>query len=359
VGIATFPGLLHRNPYQRLLYNELAAQGFVLVEQRGLNVGWLWRARRVVRVLHFHWPQGYWRYNRSPKRLFGLLSWVMACAFVGRLLVARALRYRIVWTIHQVYPHEVLSRRLDRFGAVALARLSHLLIVHDAGTSEAAQRELGRSAAKIHVVKHGSFIGVYRPGRPRDRVRAELDIAAHAFVFLCFGELRAYKEVESLLDAFRATNAPGAVLLIAGTIGDERHAAAVRTAAALDPRIIPLLGFVEDDRVAELFGACDAAVLARGDGGTSGALILALSMGLPVVAARTQSYMELTAEGAAGWLFAPGDPASLRDSLERAYSEPKQAHEAKGRSARKVAETLRWPEIGKRTAELIRGLDDR
>ena len=52
-------------------------------------------------------------------------------------------------------------------------------------------------------------------------------------------------------------------------------------AAAADERIKPLLEFIPDERVSELFAASDAAVCPRQDGGTSGALILALSMGVP------------------------------------------------------------------------------
>ena len=54
-----------------------------------------------------------------------------------------------------------------------------------------------------------------------------------------------------------------------------------------------LLEFVPEERVAELFHACDAAVLPTGEAGTSGSLILALSMGLPVVAADVPTTREL------------------------------------------------------------------
>src|SRR5207302_523112 len=75
-------------------------------------------------------------------------------------------------------------------------------------------------------------------------------------------------------------------------------------------------GPVPDDRVSGLHEACDVAVLPRSDGGTSGALVLALSLGLPVVAAAVPAYEELTRRGELGWHFAPGDAASLRAAIE-------------------------------------------
>jgi beta-1,4-mannosyltransferase len=284
--IASFPAPLERNPYQRLLYAQLTAHGFPLVAAGRLRFRWLWQARRSVRFLHFHWPQGYWRYNRSPRRLRRPMSWVTAAVFVARLQAARLLGYRIVWTVHQVYPHEIDGRRLDRLGTRALARASDLLLAHDAGTAEVVRHELGSAARKLEIVPHGSYIGVYPEGRPRAEVRRALGIAEGAFVFLCFGELRAYKEVDSLLRAFRAAALPDAVLVVAGTVVNDEQAAAVRQAAEADARIRPLLEPVPDEGVTELFGAADAAVLTRRDGGTSGALILALSFGVPVVAAR-------------------------------------------------------------------------
>jgi len=38
---------------------------------------------------------------------------------------------------------------------------------------------------------------------------------------------------------------------------------------------------------------------------------VALTLGVPVVAADAPSYRELVGDGAAGWLFRPGDAASL------------------------------------------------
>lgn len=353
--IASFPSVLETNPYQRLLYGALAEHGFALAHDAHLTLDWLRKARGKVGHLHFHWPQPFWRHESGPKRLRGPLSYLKLGLFAVRLAAARLFGYRIVWTVHQVYPHELENERLDRLGALVLARLAHVLIAHDSGTVESAQAELGKPARKVEIVPHGSYVGVYPPGRPRDAVRAELGVPTQGFVFLCFGDLRAYKEVERLLDAFASSSLPHAVLLVAGSVCAEAHGSAVRAAAARDPRLVPLLGFVPEARVSELFGAADAAVIARSDGGTSGSLILALSMGLPVVAARRPVYDELLAGSAAGWLFEPGDTASLRAVLEEAAATPEDERRSKAQAARRQADGLRWPEIAERTAQLLAG----
>jgi beta-1,4-mannosyltransferase len=340
------------NPYLRLLYGHLAAHGFDVVKDPHFSLQWLWRARSTVDFLHFHWPEGLYRYGRGPARLRPLLSWAKLALFAARLAAARLLGYRLVWTIHQVFPHESASSALERRGARLLARASDLLIAHDHWTAAQARSELTRRPKQIAVVPHGSYIGVYPEGRPRSVVRSELSLPQDSFVFLCFGELRAYKEIELLLAAFSSVSLPNARLVVAGNAKTPSIGSAVRTASANDSRVVSMLAFVPEERVAELFHACDAAVLPRGDGGTSGSLVLALSLGLPVVAADLPTVRELTSDGEAGWLFRPHDSSSLQTALERVGSDPSEAR-ARGRCAFEVAEELGWLGIARDLAKLL------
>jgi glycosyltransferase involved in cell wall biosynthesis len=339
------------NPYLELLYDALARHGLDVEQDRApLTVRWLLSARRRVGFLHFHWPQGFYTYSQSRDPVSLLLSWVKLGLFVVRLRVARALGYRLVWTIHQVYPHESPSRRLDRRAGRALSRSCDVLVAHDTWTADAATAELG--AEHVEVVPHGSYVGVYPPGRPRRVVRAELGVPDEAFVFLCFGELRGYKDVDHLVDAFRGTALADSVLVVAGHMKDPRTGEHVASAARQDGRIHWVEGFVPPERVAELYAASDVAVVPRRDGGTSGALILALSLDTPLVAADTPTYRGLTLDGRAAWLFDPRDTASLGVTLEQAASSPGLVAE-KARSAHEAATRLDWARSAEQLASLL------
>ena len=106
--------------------------------------------------------------------------------------------------------------------------------------------------------------------------------------------------------------------------------------------------------MAELFRASDVAVTARNDGGTSAALILALSLGVSVVAAARPAYEELTGGGRAGWHFEPGDVESLADALRSAAADPKE-RVGRARAGLAQARALKWPAIAARTAAVFRG----
>jgi glycosyltransferase involved in cell wall biosynthesis len=338
------------NPYLDLLYGALAREGVPFEPDARLTARWLLGARRRVRWLHVHWPQSLYRFSRGPRALRGVFSWLKLGVFAARLTFARGLGYRLVWTIHQVLPHEGASR-LDLAAAHLLGRRADLLVAHDEETAARAV-EIVRSR-HVAVVPHGSYVGVYRPGEGRAAARVELGIDDER-VALSFGELRGYKDMDVLVDAFAQVQA-GGLLLVAGSPKDKRLAAELGEAAERDSRIRFLPRFVPDERVSDFFAAADVAVVPRGDGGTSGSLILALSFGVPVVAADTATYRELLGDGEAGWLFAPGDPVSLATALDAAFSAPEEELRRRAELAAAQAASLDWDESARRLAALLRG----
>lgn len=352
IGLASFPEPIPENRYQSLLYGSLAPFGIVLVRGARFDLGWLVRNRNTVQVLHFHWPQPYYRVGGARTAASRALSWPKAALFVFRLCAARLLGYRVVWTVHQVVPHD-RPGRVDRLAAAALARSCRLLIAHDEPTARRVRALSPRAGDRLLVVPHGSYVGVYPAGRSRTAVRDELGIPRDAFVFLCFGNIRRYKGVETLLRAFTRLERDDVALLVAGAPLDEGPAEAVRRAAEQDPRIVAIPEFVPDDRVRELFDASDAAVVTRPDGGTSGALVLALSNGLPVVAPRCPAYEALLCSTDAGWLFDAADEASLAAALDEAAAAV-DVRNAKAAAASARAKELSWPRIGARIAAAVR-----
>ena len=349
VGIVSHPAPLAQNPYQRLLYESLAPHGFRIEDDGDFKLGWLIRHRRRVGVVHFHWPWPYVIHRPSPK---GPLTWIKCALFALRLAAARALGYVVVWTVHEVAPLYPQNPRVERIAARILARGSSVLIANDRDTAERAKAELGRAADGIAVIPHPSFESAYAEGRPRAEVRAELGIPEDAFVVLLFGHVSHYKRIEWALDAFSAGAPENAYLVVAGLVIDEPVGEAVRAAAARDERIKAHLGFVPDEQVAELYGAADAALCPRQDGGTSGVIILAFSLGVPAIAARVPSYEAVTGGETAAWLFEPDRPESLAAALAAAAADPAEARR-RGEAGRQLVAPLTWDATGSQTAALL------
>jgi glycosyltransferase involved in cell wall biosynthesis len=181
-------------------------------------------------------------------------------------------------------------------------------------------------------------------------------VAEASMVFLCFGGLRAYKNIDLLLDAFAELATGDVALIIAGLAHDAKIAQRVRKAAAMDPRIKARLELIPASDVPDLFAAADVAVLPRSDGGTSGSLVLALDMGVPVIAAKRPANEAIMLAESAGWLFLPGDVVSLQHSLAAAATDRKALQEKRA-GALHARSMLGWDRHERlRTALAIRGL---
>ena len=222
--------------------------------------------------------------------------------------------------------------------------MAHVLIVHDEHTLDSVRRGVKREAI---VIPHASYAGVYPRSRSRSEVRKRVGVTANEFLFLCFGHVRQYKGLDLLLRAFSGLEQENIVLLIAGMVTDPHVGQLVRKAASTDRRLRLELDFVPDDSVADLFAACDAAVLPRQDGGTSGALVLARSMGVPMVVADSPGYRRIAEDAA--WYFAPNDVTSLTAAL-RAAAEDSDRARTKADLARNLGSRLDFQAMAAATA---------
>lgn len=368
IRLACFPPYSggRQNPYLSLCYEHLAEVGFVVVPRAEFTFGWLRRMRTEVAILHFNWqPDFYYlakrrSYAERAPYLTRLRSLFRLAGFAARLRFARWLGYRIVWTIHEVYPPPTvlrpaaLGRAWDRRGERILARSCDAFVTHQGSLADLASSELGIERDRIRVVPHGAYLGHYKAGRTRLEVREELGIGPHAFVFLAFGSMRPDKSLGSLLEAFRAVREPDAALIVAGRVEDVESLRLLQAAASADRRIKALPGFVPDHGVRELFDASDASVLARGEEWTSGSVILSLSLGVPVVCARLPAHEDAVGERA-GWLFAPGSSAALARALEQAAASSASELNARRLAAAEAARSLpSWEEIGAQLADVMR-----
>jgi glycosyltransferase involved in cell wall biosynthesis len=324
--IAAFPPRLPSNPYCELLYAHVRRLGVDVVSgDSGLR--WLWRARRRVAALHIHWPERHFRPG----------SFGSALGFAARLVAARALGHRIVWTVHNARPHDDGTRGA-RLVHRTLLRLA-TLVVH----CESARAVLGRAGEAAVVVPHGSYVGHYPNHIGRTAARGRLHLEPAARVFVALGQMRPYKGLDDLVRAFEAIEDPHARLIVAG---EPVTASAVPTSA--DPRVRIVPERVGDDDLQMFLNAADVMVLPYRAVLTSGAAMLAFSFGRGVVAPRLGCLAELERSGAA-ILYDPAAPEGLGSALRRALQTDAAAL---GARARRMAAAVSWEAIARRHLSL-------
>ncbi|MGI9822605.1 glycosyl transferase [Agromyces sp. Marseille-Q5079] len=253
-------------------------------------------------VFHVHWPELLIR-RRSAARRF-----LLRRALDVLLLRLRLKRIPLVWTAHNMEPHEQGSagerRSLARFTrAVDLVVRLNPTTVPPAG-------------AEVITVLHGHYrssLSAY-PAAPVEPGR-----------LLYFGIIRPYKGVPHLIDCFTALEGDDLSLRIVG----KPHAGQgeiIEAATLADSRVTARLEFVDDDVVVDEVTRSELIVLPyREQMHNSGVLLAALSLGRPVLVPASPTNQALADEVGPEWIIQyEGDlePGTLRTGLAAARRIP-------------------------------------
>lgn len=338
------------NPYVRLLARALRRlePGAEIREARSVSLAGALAGAGRRRVWHLHWPELLYR---SPRGAVAAVRWAR---FALALACLRATGGRLVYTVHNLDPHEWHHPRLDRWTERLMRAWAHAVHVHDRQAQAEVARRWGRSDAM--VVPHGNYIGAYPHTCSRREARERLGLPQEAFVFLALGGLRPYKGVEELLAAFRALEdqSSRAWLVVAGHAHDPAYARQLAAAVAdlRRARLVP--EHIPDGEVQYYMAAADFAVFPYRRATTSGAAILALSFGVPIVAPALGPFPELLAQGG-GILYPPHRREGLLEALLGALHVDR---ERLAREAWAVAQALDWSAVAREHLAVYQRLVD-
>jgi beta-1,4-mannosyltransferase len=239
-------------------------------------------------------------------RLLRLAAGLAACRLLG---------VRIVWTVHNLGPHEADASWAAVRAYALLARVADVFVAHSHAAAARTQSRFPRSRGRVVVAPHGHYLGAHPPaGRAREDVRARYGVPADAFLLLAFGQVRRYKRLAELGGVVAGAGDGAVHLLVAGASFDPALAEDLETVPGVGDRVHLDLRRVPTEEVSELHAAADAAVCNHAELFSSGALLLALSQGLAVITAESDAAREV-ADWPAVSTF--GDGKELLDAVGR------------------------------------------
>jgi glycosyltransferase involved in cell wall biosynthesis len=300
------------------------------------------------RILHLHF------FDELTQRPSQLQTAVRSLLFLALLALLRLRGVRLVWTAHNLEPHELYHPTWGFLVYRLVARWSAAIIAHSRAARELLEARYG-PLPDCQVIPIGNYIGLY--GSPRDRAasRAALGLPADGPVLLNLGALRPYKNIEGLIDAFATLpEQMRGTLLIAGVAKSPAYAEQLRRRAASVPGVRLHTQFIADTELPSYLAAADLVVLPYRKMLTSAMLLCALSYERPVVAPAFGAVRELLHEGQSGFLFAPGDDDALSLALQRALAHPNLP--ALGTAGLNLARQFAWPKIAAATVACYRGI---
>jgi beta-1,4-mannosyltransferase len=274
---------------------------------------WLRTNVRSGDVISLDWPSFLYYVPESR-----LKTWANLLRFLIFMLALRLRGAKIVWTAHNLYPHDGGRAELaHRVGRYIVVKLASFVAVHGQGSAARVGEEFGVAPSKLLLLEHGNWVGFHVNTVTRQFARARLGMPQEAFIFLFIGICKPYKNLESLVRSHAAMQ-DDSLLWIVGQFQSKAYYAQVAQAAlAAADRSTIRNEFVAPHDLQLYLNACDAVVLAYQEILTSGAAMLALSFGRPVVAPRLGTLEELVTDDC-GVLYDPRSDTALTAAMRAA-----------------------------------------
>jgi glycosyltransferase involved in cell wall biosynthesis len=272
--------------------------------------------------------------------------------FAADLTIVRAFGIKIVWTVHNKYNHENMHISLDILMSTILAKVcTAMKVACQSGKEEITGLFRLKDSSKIEVIPHGSYITAYSNNTDRENARNKLGIDENDFVFLHIGLIRRYKGVPELIEAFDRLSQRGTRLIIAGKPFTHQIQAEVSNKCQKNSNIVAVLDFIPDDEMQIYMNAADVVVLPYTDILTSGAVVLAMSFGKPVIAPAVGCIPEiLSSDGQSELLYIPSEEDALLKKMRAAMNADLQ--EIGKDNFNRAANVLNWDWIAKETLAL-------
>jgi beta-1,4-mannosyltransferase len=323
------------NPYSELLYSSITRE--VQLD------GWPGNLLRKYDVWHAHWPDALLGIPNTPHTLFKLSGMFANIDFL------RSRGTKLIWTIHNLASHEARHPRLEAwFWRHFIPRVDGAISLSSSGLEMAQQRFPRLRQVPTAVIPHGHYREQYPP--PAGDSRAALGIPQQAKVVMFFGAVRAYKNVDLLIRAFRTVQREDAVLYIVGNPNSSDLAKRIERESSLDPRVALKFKFVDALEVSSFLSAADLVVLPYREVLNSGSALLALSCNRPVLVPALGAMGELKSEFSDRWVQTYSsqlDGPTLETALEWALSGARPA-------LCPMPEKYNWSHIGLETVQFYK-----
>ncbi|WP_263785482.1 glycosyltransferase family 4 protein [Salinibacter grassmerensis] len=328
------------NPYTRLLYEAMEMKGNVEVDGFTMFEPF----QRRYDVWHVHWPEDFLSY-RSP-----VAAYFYVAAELFLFAWARLSGTRLVWTVHDLGPHESYHPQLERlFWPLFLPMVDGIISLSETAREEAYDRFPVLRSVPSAIVPHGHYRTAYPESVSKGESRRQSGLDPEAPVMLFVGRIRPYKNVVPLVQTFRQWEKPEARLVVAGNPVSDDLGGRVQATAEGDARVRTALRFIEEDEMPALIAGADLVVLPYESIMHSGSALLALSYDRPILVPDRGAMTELQGRVGRDWVRTyTGEltPSVLADGMEWARTTD--------RAAQAPVDDLDWPRLARQTVALYR-----
>jgi glycosyltransferase involved in cell wall biosynthesis len=308
-----FPDYRKSNIYQNLLYSHLP-------DNYALYSGDIGDALQAIRdgigkvVFHLHWTNYILREANNLEDAERLKN-----IFLKKLFEFLAAGGSLIWTIHNVLPHDCLYLKQEIELRNIICAAASKIHIHSASSLSEIQKYLHVPDEKVAVVPHGNYVGVYPNNMNRDEARRKFNFTSEQTVFLFLGQIRKYKGIEDLIIAFNQVQQkfPDTHLLIAGKAMEQIKLEELDITPKVKSKITLIERYIPENELQHFYHAADVAVLPYTKILTSGSLLNAMSFSCPVIVPRVGMTEEIIQDGQNGYLYELENIESLVQTMTK------------------------------------------
>jgi glycosyltransferase involved in cell wall biosynthesis len=338
------------NDWQEILYGDLRRDDVEITVLESIKIQ-PWMEARLLNggsvVLHLNWTAPV---SQRAEDVVGSMTEVRRV--LDELARFRELGGRIIWTVHNVLPHELRFLAPELVLCQGIATLADTIMVMNPETPRLVSDWYVLPPQKTVQIDHPSYLGRFPNTVSGAQARREHGLSSDDVVLLFIGSLRPYKGLEDLLPAFERAHAnfKRLKLLIAGPPGPGYSSDQLGDLLTAREGLIVEVGYIAPDRMQYWCNAADVMVLPYRESLNVSVVSLAATFELPVAIRRAPSSEYLRSEAWISFLHSETNHLS-NDLLESGL----RFHENAGarRAARAAATASSPTRVSKEFASVV------
>lgn len=320
--IAFYPFVSSNNEYIVIIRNMLRER-YELVDYEDLKNGIL--DIKYISAIYLNWIENV--FDTSDKII---------------LEEAKKNNIRIIWVFHNKIPHDSTDVEKKEELMLYLMGISDTILIHSRSSLTYLEKSLPglETQKKVFYVPHMNYCGKYY--RYGGNVREKNGIGEEKFVFGFIGALKAYKNIELLMEAFQEVSIPNSVLFIVGYAEDALYYKTLEDCAKKYTNVVIKNEYIFNAEMGSYLDAIDVMVLPYvGDSSlNSGAMMMAFSYQTPVIIPKISMAQDFPET-----LFYPYDlerdaKESVKQNLLAAFSKGKAENRKLGESLEKLMQSF-------------------
>lgn len=297
--ILMFPGksVAENNKYIDILVSEMNTQN---VEVEDWNK---YKPLQNADVFHVHWPELLiWLKNRRYRSLEGRYFIWNFLNTINRVKKSGGI---VVWTVHGLGPHKESIKSSIEYRSIIKSltdSIDGFFVLTEAGVEEIQESYPGLENKPWIKTQHPSYTEVLSVSSLNSELRNKYNLSSDKWVGALLGNMRPNKKADVAAAVFTKLDPQKYHLFLGGNISSEFKQELDITLNDAQ-NITADFGYLSDEKIAEYYAMSDAIIFPSNNYFNSGTIYTALSLNIPVIAAKTKTNIEIQKVVGDEWLF--------------------------------------------------------